>query len=62
MGAWFEGFVELCELMDLGLRMSWEQLEGTNAALCRFVEWLAGWSDDGAPRRRESSIDHDPHR
>lgn len=51
MGARFGGFVELCELMDLGLRMSWEQLEGTNVALCSPVESMAGWSSDGSPRR-----------
>lgn len=68
VGAWFGGFVELCGLMDLGLRLNWEQLEETNAALCRSVEWLAGVMseialelDDGAPRTGDSSINDGPH-
>ena len=47
--------------MDIGLRLSWEQLEGTNVALSRSVEPLAGRGDDGGPGRYERSIDHDTH-
>ena len=62
VGPWFEDFVELCELMALGLRMSREQLEGTTVAFFRCVDWLARWSGDGVPRKCDSLMDHDPHR
>lgn len=42
--------------MGIGLRLSWEQLEGTNVALCRSVEPLAG------PGGYDRSIGHDPHK
>ena len=62
VGARFEGFGEPCELKDLGLTVSWELLEGTIETLCKSAALLTGWMDDEAPRRRESSIDHDPHK
>lgn len=34
VGEWFGDFVELPELMDIALRLSWEQLEATNVAFC----------------------------
>ncbi len=62
VGAWFGDFVELPELMDIALRLSWEQLEATNVAFCRSVERSAGQGDDETPGRCDGSIDHDPHR
>ena len=62
VGARFESFGEPCELKDLGLTVSWELLEGTNVTLCRSAALLTGWKDDEAPRKRESSIDLDPHK